>query len=104
MTGKALPLFAMVAYYDFNWSDQFSTAIGYSRLHIDNSDGQLADAFRTGEYASTNLLYYPVKNVMTGLEFQWGRRENFTDGFAVNDFRIQFSAQYRFSFDLGGKP
>ena len=104
VTGKALPLFAMVAYYDFNWSDQFSTAIGYSRLHIDNSDGQLADAFRTGEYASTNLLYYPVKNVMTGLEFQWGRRENFTDGFAVNDFRIQFSAQYRFSFDLGGKP
>jgi hypothetical protein len=102
-TGKALPIFGMVAYYDFNWSDTFSTAIGYSRLDIDNSDGQLPNAFKSGQYASTNVLWYPVKNVMTGMEFQWGRRQNFTDGFAVNDFRIQFSAQYKFSFDLGGK-
>jgi hypothetical protein len=55
-------------------------------------------------YGSTNILWYPVKNVMTGLEFQWGRRQNFSDGFSVDDFRIQFSAQYKFSFDLGGKP
>jgi hypothetical protein len=104
ITGKALPIFGMVAYYDFNWSDTFSTAIGYSRLDIDNSNGQLPNAFKSGQYASTNVLWYPVKNVMTGMEFQWGRRQNFSDGFAVNDFRIQFSAQYKFSFDLGGKP
>jgi len=104
VTGEALPVFGMVAYYDFNWSDTFSTAIGYSRLDITNSDGQTPDAFKTGQYASTNLLWYPVKNVMTGLEFLWGRRNNNSDGFAVNDFRIQFSAQYKFNFDLGGKP
>ncbi len=101
--GKALPIFGMVAYYDFNWSDCFSTAIGYSRLDIDNSNGQTPNAFKSGQYASTNVLWYPVKNVMTGLEFQWGRRQNFTDGFSVNDYRIQFSAQYKFSFDLGGQ-
>ena len=101
--GRALPVFGMVAYYDFNWSDCFSTAIGYSRLDIDNSNGQAPIAFKSGQYASTNVLWYPVKNVMTGLEFQWGRRQNFTDGFAVNDYRIQFSAQYKFSFDLGGE-
>ncbi len=104
LTGKALPVFGFVAYYDINWSDCFSTAIGYSRLDISNSDEQLPAAFKVGQYASTNLLWYPVKNVMTGLEFQWGRRQNFTDGFAVNDYRIQFSAQYKFSWDLGGKP
>ncbi len=104
ITGKALPVFGMVAYYDINWSDKFSTAIGYSRLDISNSTEQLPSAFKVGQYASTNLLWYPVKNVMTGLEFQWGRRENFTDGFAVNDFRLQFSAQYKFNFELGGKP
>jgi len=103
ITGKSLPIFGMVAYYDFNWSDCFSTAIGYSRLDIDNSNGQLPAAFKSGQYASTNVLWYPVKNVMTGLEFQWGRRQNFSDDFAVNDFRIQFSAQYKFSFDLGGQ-
>lgn len=104
VTGKALPVFGMVAYYDINWSDKFSTAIGYSRLDISNSTEQLPTAFKSGQYASTNLLWYPVKNVMTGMEFQWGRRQNFSDGFAVNDFRLQFSAQYKFNFDLGGKP
>jgi hypothetical protein len=102
VVGKALPIFGMTAYYDFNWSEHFSTAIGYSRLDIDNSDGQLPAAFKSGQYASTNLLWYPVKNAMAGLEFQWGRRENFSDGFAVDDFRLQFSAKYNFSFDLGG--
>ena len=40
---------------------------------------------------------------MTGLEFQWGRRANFSDGFQVDDYRIQFSARYDFSFRLGGE-
>jgi hypothetical protein len=101
--GVALPVFGLVAFYDFNWNEHFSSAIGYSRLDIDNSNGQLPNAFKNGQYALANLLYYPVKNVMTGLEFQWGRRENFLDGFAFDDYRIQFSARYNFSFELGGK-
>ena len=40
---------------------------------------------------------------MAGFEFLWGRRDNFSDGFGVNDFRIQFSARYSFSFELGGR-
>ncbi len=103
VVGKALPVFGMAAFYDFNWSEAFSSAIGYSRIDIQNSDDQLPNAFKGGQYALANLLFYPVKNVMTGLEFQWGRRQNFSDGFAVNDFRIQFSARYNFSFDRGGE-
>jgi hypothetical protein len=100
-TGKALPVFGLVAFYDFNWSDSFTTAIGYSREDIDNSSGQQANAFKNGQYALANLLYYPVKNVMTGFEFQWGRRENFRDGFSVDDYRIQFSSRFNFDFHLG---
>jgi hypothetical protein len=48
-------------------------------------------------------FFYPVKNVTTGLELQWGRRQNFSDGFGVNDFRVQFQAKYNFSFDLGAE-
>jgi hypothetical protein len=102
IAGVALPVFGLVAFYDFNWNEHFSTALGYSRLDIDNSSGQLPEAFKNGQYALVNLLYYPVKNVMAGLEFQWGRRENFSDGFSVDDYRIQFSARYNFSFGLGG--
>jgi hypothetical protein len=102
LAGVALPVFGLVAFYDFNWSEHFSTALGYSRLDIDNSDGQEPAAFKSGQYALVNLLYYPVKNVMAGLEFQWGRRENFSDGFAVDDYRIQFSSRFNFNFGLGG--
>jgi hypothetical protein len=101
-TGKALPVLGIVGFYDFNWNDSFSTCFGYSRVDIDTSKGQAPDAFKHGQYALANLLYYPIKNVMTGLEFQWGRRENNTDGFKVDDYRIQFSARFNFDFHLGG--
>jgi hypothetical protein len=101
--GKALPVFGAVGFYDFSWSKYFTSALGYSYLHITNSNGQASDAFRTGQYALVNLLYYPVKNVMAGLEFQWGHRKNFTDGFSVPDYRLQFSAKFNFDFHLEKK-
>ena len=78
------------------------SAIGYSRVDVDNSDGQAPDAFKVGQYASGNVLYSPVKNVMGGVELQWFRRENNSDGFAVNDFRIQISVKFSFSSKIGG--
>jgi DcaP outer membrane protein len=104
VVGKALPVFGMVAFYDFSWSERFASTIGYSRIDIGNSDDQLPVAFRAGQYALANLLFYPVGNVMTGLEVQWGHRRNFADGFAVNDLRVQFSARYSFSLDMPAKP
>ena len=103
VVGRALPVFGMVAFYDLSWSEKLTTAIGYSRLDVANSDGQKPRAFKSGQYALANLLFYPVQNVMTGLELQWGRLENFSDGYGVNDFRIQFSARYNFALDLGGR-
>jgi DcaP outer membrane protein len=97
ITGVALPMWSMVAFLDHNWNKRFSTAIGYSMLDIDNSSGQAPSAFRRGHYGLGNLLFYPTENAMIGGEFQWGRRENFLDGFKVDDFRIQFSFKYNFS-------
>jgi len=95
--GVALPITAMVAFLDHNWNKKFSTSIGYSFQDIDNSNGQAASAFHRGHYALTNLLYYPVDNVMIGGEVQYGRRENFLDRFSSEDIRIQFSFKYNFS-------
>ena len=57
---------------------------------------------RSGQYALGNLLYYPVPNVMMGGELQWGRRENFSDGFQSDGVKVQFSFKYNFSWKLGG--
>jgi hypothetical protein len=100
--GEPLPLFGMSAFLDHYWSDRWSTTAGYSMIDIDNEPLQTANAFRRGQYALANLLFYPAKNVMTGAEFQWGRRENFNDGFSFDDYRIQVSARYNFDYKLGG--
>ena len=45
---------------------------------------------------------FDTPNVMVGGEYQWGRRENFSDGFQSDGFKIQFSFKYNFSWKLGG--
>lgn len=95
--GVALPILGVMAYLDHTWNKRFSSSIGYSMLNISNSDGQTADAFHRGHYASGNLLFYPVDNVMVGTELIYGKRENFLDGFKSDDFHLQFSFKYNFS-------
>lgn len=101
--GVALPVKGLVIFLDHTWNDQWTSTGGYSRIDIDNSDGQSPDAFKTGQYALGNLLYSPVPNVIMGGEFQWGRRENNSDGFTSDDYRVQFSFKYNFSASIGGK-
>jgi hypothetical protein len=100
--GTPLPIVGLVAFLDHTWNDKFSTAVGYSWQDNDNSEGQAPSAFKTGHYALGNLLYYPAPNVTVGGEFQWGRRENFSDGFQSDGAKVQFSFKYNFSWKLGG--
>jgi hypothetical protein len=71
-------------------------------VDIDNTNGQRPDAFKRGQYALANLLYYPAKNVMVGGELQWGDRED-KGGFTSDDLRFQVSAKYNFSTSIGGR-
>jgi hypothetical protein len=100
--GEPLPLVGIVAFLDHTWNERFTSSVGYSRTDIDNTNGQAANAFKTAQYALGNLLYTPVPNAMVGGEFQWGRRENFSDGFHSDGFKLQFSFRYNFSFRVGG--
>jgi hypothetical protein len=100
--GKTVPIIGIVAFLDHNWNSQYSTAIGYSMQDNDNREAQAPNSFQRGHYALGNLLYTPVPNVMVGGELQWGRRENFSDGFKSDGFKLQFSFKYNFSYKLGG--
>ncbi len=92
----AVTILGVVAYYDHYWSDKWSSTIGWSMTDIDDEDGQAFDEFKKGQIASTNLLYYPTKNVYTGFEFSWGERED-VDGKTGEDYRIQYSLHVNFS-------
>ena len=100
--GKLLPVSGVTAFLDHTWNDKFTSAVGYSSVKIDNSDGQAPNAFHRGHYALANVLYTPVKNWMMGGEIQWGKRENFSDGYESDDIRVQFSVRANFGKMFGG--
>ncbi|WP_243636302.1 DcaP family trimeric outer membrane transporter [Flavobacterium aquariorum] len=107
--GVAIPMVGVVTYFDINWSQKFSSAIGYSILNNTTTEAQLSTAYKTGQYASVNLLYSPVKNCILGPELQWGMRHNndfggdpqfnlpAEKGNSGNDVKIQFSFRYSFN-------
>lgn len=101
--GEALPVLGLVGFVDVAWNDHFSSTAGYSFVWVDNSEGQGADAFHIGHYALANILFHPAKSLFLGPEFQYGRRENNSDGFSANDFRLQFSVKFSFSRTMGGE-
>jgi hypothetical protein len=96
---EAVPLTGVSLYLDHSWNDKYTSSIGYSFTEVDNTDGQTADAFNKGEYASVNLLYTPVENVLMGIEGLWGQRED-NGGNDGDDSRIQVSFKYNFGATL----
>jgi hypothetical protein len=107
--GIAIPMLGVVTYFDINWSQKFSSAIGYSILKNNTTEAQLSTAYEAGQYASVNLLYSPVKNCILGPELQWGMRQNndfagdpqfnlpAAKGNSGNDVKLQFSFRYTFN-------
>lgn len=99
---ETLPVLGVVAFYDRTWNSDWTSTIGFSLTDIDNSAAQVPSAFSTGHYALVNLLNHSVENLMWGGELQYGKRENFSDGFTSDDLRVQFSFKYNFGYSWGG--
>jgi hypothetical protein len=95
--GKLLPVTGIHAWIDHNWSDKYWTSLGYSSVHIENTDFGAPDAYKNGTYAMLTIGTTPFKNVMAAIEFQYGKRENFTDGFSSDEFKIHLGFKYNFS-------
>ncbi len=78
------------------------STVGFSFQDNDLPGAAAGDDFAKGLYALTNLLWRPVPKVLVGVELQYAERENHSDGFKSDDFRVQFSAKYSFSATLLG--
>ena len=104
VVGKALPILGIVAFLDLNWNDEWTSTVGYSIVDIDNSErpGATARSRRASTRSPTSCTTRP-RTSCSAREIQWGKRENFRDGFTSDDVRIQFSAKYNFKLSLGGK-
>ena len=103
LVGEALPIVGIVAFLDHTGARSSAARSATRCTDIDNSDGQAPNAFQARPvHASATCCYYPVPNVMIGGELQWGRRENFSDGFHSDGLKLQFSFKYNFSQRFGG--
>jgi hypothetical protein len=98
--GKALPVGGFFSFLEVKWNKKFQSSIGCSLENIENSDLQLPDAFRKGQYGLVNFRYYPIDNILMGVEYQYGRRYNFSDGFHSTANKVQFSFKFNFSNKL----
>lgn len=97
----AIPVLGLVAFLDLNWSEQWTSTVGYSLQDNDLPDLAADTSFERGQYALANLLYHPVPNVFFGPELQWAKRDNYGP-FSSDDFRIQFSAKWNFNYLISG--
>lgn len=97
IVGVALPVTGIVAFMDHQWHTKWSSSIGYSSTYISNAEASAPSAFKSGQYAIVNLLYTPVPRAMMGMELQYGKRTNFSDGFSSDILKLQFSFKYNFS-------
>lgn len=96
LEAEAVKLTGITAYVDLQWSKQLSSALGYSFTSVDNTNFQEANAFHKGSYASANLLWMPADQILAGVEFLWGKRED-NDGNSGTDFRMQSTFKWSFS-------
>jgi len=95
--GEAMPVLGGLLFYDITWNEKFTSTIGFATVDVDVTNGQAPSSFQAGDYALANLIYYPWKNVMAGVELQYGKRENFSDGWETDIVKLQFSFKYQFS-------
>jgi hypothetical protein len=95
--GVALPVSGFTVYVDHRWNQKLTSSAGISAVEIQNSNAQAEDAFRSGKYASINLLYSPIPNFLAGAEIIWIKRHNFNDGWSSSSTKIQLSVKYRFA-------
>ena len=79
--GEALPIIGFVAFLDHNWNEKFTSTRRLLAHRHRQHRGSGGECVQDRTVRARNLLYTPVPNVMVGGELQWGRRENFSDGF-----------------------
>jgi hypothetical protein len=101
IVGEAIPVLGLVAFLDLNWSNTWTSTVGYSLQDNDLPNGSADTSFERGQYALANLLYHPVPNVLLGPEIQWAKRDNYGP-FSSDDLRIQFSAKWNFNYLISG--
>jgi len=81
--------------YGHKWTDTLSSNLAYAWTDLEDIGERAPDAIQSGGVGHLNLVWMPSKQLSTGIELIWGRREN-ADGANGNATRIQTMVKYGF--------
>lgn len=92
---KAAAMWGGFAALQYNWTPNlYSTAV-YSYSRVEKQNGLAATDYKYAQYAAMNLLWNFSDFGSTGIEYVYGRRDNFNTEYG-NASRINTMIQYRF--------
>ena len=77
------------------WAENASTNIVVGTAATDHSVYRPADAYHNGQYLAINAFLEEISGLRLGLEYLWGRRENY-DGATGEAHRLQFGTYFDF--------
>ena len=104
VVGKALPVLGLVAFLDHTWNAKWTSTVGYSlRRTSPTATARPPTPSRRASTRSRTSCTTRPRTSSSAPRSSGATRDNFSDGFTSNDFRIQFSVKYNFKYQLGGK-
>ncbi len=91
---KAIPVTGGFAYFNKQWDKQWTSAIGYSYLSVDNLPSQKEKSIKNSAYSTANLMW-SEGHVKAGIELQYGELQS-KSGLEGDNFRIQTSVGFKY--------
>lgn len=92
---KATGMWGFFGALQQNWSENFYSSVVYSYARIENIGSMPTTNYKYAQYAGVNLLWNFTEYGTTGIEYLYGRRNNFDKEYG-NASRINMMVQYRF--------
>lgn len=90
-----IPAFALVLGYGHNWNSAWSTNVSYAYGWLDTPESRGDLSLKEGGIGHVNLIWKPVTQFSTGIEFMWGEAR-VQDGAVGSAERIQWMGKFDF--------
>ena len=92
---KASAMWGFFAAVQQNWTPDLYSTLTYSYARMENIGDLASPNYKYAQYAGVNLLWNFTEYGTTGIEYVFGRRNNFDKNYG-NANRINAMLQYRF--------
>jgi len=92
---ETMPAFAFVGGYVHKWNEKLVSNLSYAYGWLETPESRAPLALKDGGIGHVNLIYNPIKNFSTGIEYMWGA-ERVTNDAKGKASRLQAMVKFEF--------